>query len=126
MGIIDILLIVLIFSAIMLCCFLMYYSKKISNHIQGACYNIQNFVDNSIPVLKNLEDITYRTNILVAKAQNYWVEIENIINALREKISYFNSIVKLLDPKTQTVHLIKNLRAIPKGISAFWNKYKRG
>jgi uncharacterized protein YoxC len=125
MTLIDILLLVLILSASSLCIFLIVYLKKISGHVEGVSKDIHRLVENTIPILSNLEEVTQRVNIIVTGVERYWKEIDLTIKTLRGKISNSGLWEKFRVAQTQILELNKYFRAIGKGMSAFWCKYKQ-
>jgi len=122
---IDILLVVLIISAFSLCIFAIVYLGKISKQIEAIRKDIHQLVENTIPILNNLEEITLHTNKIVNKAEVFWKEIEHSIRYLREKISNFGFLEKINGAQTKAFYLISNFRSVARGISAFWKKYKQ-
>lgn len=124
MTLIDIFLIVLILSVSSLCIFVIVYLKRIFEEVEAARKDIHRLVENTVPILSNLEEITQRVNRIATEAVDYWEEIDYSIKYLREKISNFNSWKKFRDAQTQTSGIIKSLRSIATGISAFFSEYK--
>ena len=124
MTLIDIFLIVLILSASSLCIFVIVYLKRIFEQVEAVRKDIHRLIENTIPILSNLEEITQRVNRIVTEAEGYWKEIDYSIRNLREKISNFNSWKKFRDAQTHASGIIKNLKSIAIGISAFWSEYK--
>jgi predicted PurR-regulated permease PerM len=124
MTLIDICLIVLILIASSICVFLIVYLKKIYEQIESICIDIHQLVEYTIPILNNLEEITERTNRIVAEVEVYWGEIDHFIRALLEKFSIFEPWKKILSVQMPIMHIIKNSSSIAKGVSAFWSKYK--
>jgi uncharacterized protein YoxC len=125
MTLIDIFLIVLILAASTLCIFLIVYLKKIFEQVEAVSKDIHQLVENTIPVLSNLEDVTERANRIVTEVADYWDEIDHSIRTLREKISSFSSWKKFRDAQSLTSGLIKNSKSIAIGVSTFWSKYKQ-
>jgi uncharacterized protein YoxC len=125
MNLIDIFLIILILSASSLCIFLILYLKKVSGQVEAVSKDIHRLVENTIPILNNLEEVTKRANIIVTGVEGYWKEIDHSIETLRGKISNSGSWEKFRDVKMQLIELRKKFRAITKGVSAFYRKYKK-
>lgn len=123
--IIDVLLIILIVSASVLCFFAMAYLKRITEQMEAARKDIHEFVQNANPVLENLEEATRRANRVISEVENYWQEIDSSIKNLRERISGLTSIKKIRDVEYPAKDLIKNIKAFIKGASAFWDAFKR-
>ncbi len=125
MTLIDISMIVLVLSTSSLCVFLILYLKKISRQVEAVSKDIHRLVENTIPVLSNLEEITQHANIIVTGVEGYWKEIDHSITTLRRKISNSGTLEKFRCKQTEIMEVGKNFISIAKGISAFWRKYKR-
>jgi len=124
MALINIFLIVFILSATFLCIFATVYLKRTFEQVEAVRKDIHYLIENTIPVLSNLEEITQRTNKIMTEAEGYWDEINYSIRNLRRTISEFGSLKKFCYARTHNMELIKNLRSIAKGVSAFWSDYK--
>ena len=125
MTVIDILLIVLILAATALCVFVILTLKKLTIQIDGMQKDIKQLVDNTIPVLKNLTEVTSRANRIVSEAEGYWDEIDSSIKNLKVRISRLTSFTGSSNTENPAKDIIKNLRAFSKAISAFWKEFKR-
>lgn len=123
MTLIDILLVVLILSAIALCIYTIVFLYRIFRQVEGVRNDIHELVENTIPVLNNMEEVIGSANRIVSEVEGYWVEIDQSIRSLREKISKFGFWKLLLDAPTQPSRYIKNLRSITKGLAVFWRTY---
>lgn len=124
MTLIDIFHMVLILSAFSLCIFVFVYLKRFFEMVEAVREDIHQFVENTIPVLNNLEDVTQRANRIVTEIEGYWEEINRSIRTLRQKILNLRSWNKFSDSQKQTSEFIKTFRSIAKGISVFWSEYK--
>lgn len=124
MNIVDVFLIVLLICATVLCIYLILYLKKIVLKVEEIQRDIHTIVDNTLPVLENLAETTGRVNKIVTEIEDYWKEIDNSIQNLKNKVTDITSFKKFRD-NNPAKDLIKNLRALIKGISAFWQEYKK-
>ncbi len=125
MTLIDILLAILILAATALCIFLIFSIKKIGGQLEELQKDVKHLVENTVPVLKNLNEVTQRANRIVTSAENYWDEIERSIQNLKERVSKLTSYTKFSDAENPAGSLIKNLKAVLKGISTFWSEFRR-
>ena len=125
MTVIDILLIVLILAATALCIFVIVTLKNLMVKIDDMQKDIQKLVDNTIPVLNNLTDVTEKANRIVSEAENYWDEMDHSIKSLKERVHKLTSFTRSDDEENPARDLIKNLRAFFKGLSTFWSEFKR-
>lgn len=124
MNVIDILLIILILSASALCIFLIFYLKKLIDHVEAVRKDVHELVEKTTPVLENLDDVTRRANRIVLEVENYWNEIDSSIKKVRERISGLTSLKKYTDAENPVSELIKNVKALTKGFVAFWQAIK--
>ena len=124
MTLVDIFLILLIVSASTLCVFIIIYLKKIVVQIELVRSDINEVVRNTLPLLEDLKQVTERTNKIVAEAENYWDEIDRSIKNLRERVTNLKPLSKFRETQSQATDLIKNFKAIVRGIYAFWQEYK--
>ena len=125
MTVIDILLIILILSASTLCIFAITYLKKITEQVEAVRKDVHQFIEKTNPVVENLEEVTRRANRVVSEIENYWEEIDSSIKKVRERISGLTSIKNFREVEYPAKDLIKNIKALTKGTSAFWNAFKR-
>ncbi|MFA5804633.1 MAG: DUF948 domain-containing protein [Melioribacteraceae bacterium] len=124
MNVIDILLIILILSASALCIFLIIYLKKLVDHVEAVRKDVRELVEKTTPVLENLDDVTRRANRMVSEVENYWNEIDSSIKKVRERISGLTSLKRFTDAENPVSELIKNVKALTKGVIAFWQAIK--
>ena len=124
MNVIDILLIILILSASALCIFLIFYLKKLVDHVEAVREDVHELVEKTTPVLENLDDVTRRANRIVLEVENYWNEIDSSIKKVRERISGLTSLKRYTDAENPVSELIKNVKALTKGFVAFWQAVK--
>ncbi len=125
MTVIEILLIILILAATVLCIYVIISLKKLNEQIEILQKDVKQLVDNTIPVLNNLNEVTSKANRIVSGAENYWDEIDRSIKNLKEKVSDLTSFTRFRDAENPAKDLIKNLRALFKGAAAFWSEFKR-
>lgn len=123
--VIEILLIILILAATALCLFVIVSLKKINLQIEQLQKDVKQVVENTIPLLNNLNDVTTRVNRVVTEAENYWDEIDSSIKNLKQKVSSLTSFTRFRDAENPTQDFIRNLKALSKGVIAFWNEFKR-
>jgi len=124
MALIDIFLMVFIFSASSLCIFSIIYMKRIFEQVEAIRKDINRLVENTIPLLSNLKDVTHRANRIATEVEEYWEKIDYSIRNLREKISNSGYWKKFYYAQIHIAVLIKSIRSIAKGLSVFWNEYK--
>ena len=125
MTLINIFLIVFVISASIFSVLVIIYLDRIFENINSINKDIRLLVENTIPILSNLEMITRKVNKVATEAEEYWVEIDDLIRNLRKKVLIFSSYNKFRNPQKLIFGLIKNFRPITKGIYTFWIDFKR-
>lgn len=125
MTIINLLLIVLILSASTLCVYLIFSLKKLLKEVEAVRSDIHGFIEKANPVLENLAEVTNKANRIVSEAENYWDELDGSIKRLKQKVSDITSFKVFRDAENPADGLVKNLRALYKGASAFWQAFRR-
>ncbi|MFA7288479.1 MAG: hypothetical protein WC055_06320 [Melioribacteraceae bacterium] len=124
MNVLDIFLIILALSASALCISFIYYLKRVVDKVEKMQEDISKLVDTTLPVMENLNDVLDKSNRIVTGAEAYWDEIENSIEKVRNKVSNFTLISFLRSQDLPAGDLITNMRALYKGITTFWSRYK--
>ncbi|MGK9369540.1 DUF948 domain-containing protein [Melioribacter sp. Ez-97] len=124
MTLIDILLVVLILAAISLCVFLIVYLKKITDDIQALRKDIDMLIDKTIPAVDNLNETVDKARRIVSDIEDYWTEIDSSIKRFKEKVNSFKK-GKILKEEEKAANFISNLRAVAKGLRAFWSTMAR-
>lgn len=125
MSLIDIFLVILILSASALCIYAIIYLKNLTAQLETIRKDVHELVEKTSPVLQNLNDITRKANRVVSDVENYWEDLDNSIKNLRERISNLTSLKRFTDADNPISELIKNIRAIAKGIHVFWQAIQR-
>ena len=119
MTIIDVLLAVLLLSASALCIYFIISLKKFSASVEDIKRDIHNFVEESVPVIQNLNQISEHAVNVSSTAEKQVLDINNKIEEVKYKLYDFKQKFSKASTDNQITTLITNLRAIIKGISAF-------
>jgi len=124
----DILIIVLLISVIALIGYLFLVLKSISKNIENMEKDVHQLSKKSIPLLEELRETIEKFNGIADSTQNKINEINEVFHSVKSVVYKFipqkNSFQKEGTSKNPVANLIKNLQAISKGVSAFWNSYK--
>jgi len=121
----QILLILLIITATALCIYLILVLKKLLIQLSDLQKDIKQLVDTTIPVLRNLNEVTLRANRIVSSAENYWEGIERSIENVRMKFSNFKSVARFDGAEYPARNLVQNLKAFYRGFSTFWQEIRK-
>lgn len=120
MTIIDVLLIVLILSAIVLCIFTITFLKRLGENVELLRKDVDQVVQKTIPVLEKLDNAADKLNNMTTEIDGYVTEIGGSYKDLKSKIeSVFKPSAHKGDGNP-IGNLIQNLSAISKGIRAFF------
>ncbi|MBU1101921.1 MAG: hypothetical protein KKA84_16095 [Bacteroidetes bacterium] len=119
----NVLVIILVLSVTTLCIFAIVYINKIFKQIETVSKDIRHLTENAIPILRNMDELTRRTNRIVSDLEWYWIEIDLSIKTLRDKIPDSGP-RKLLRTPRHIISLIKKLSTIAEGVFSVWRKYK--
>lgn len=122
--VINILLIILILAATTFCVFAIIYLKKIAEQVEAVRNDVEEYIEKPNPMLENLEHITGKVNHIVTEVGDYWEEIDDFIKNIRERYSIISSNKIFREFEYPLKYLIKNVRALAVGTSAFWKEYK--
>lgn len=122
--VLEIFLIILTLAATALCIYVIISLRKILQQMDVMQKDFKQLIDSSIPVLNNLNEVASRANRIVSGAEHYWDEIDNSIKNLKEKVSNMTSLTRFSNAENPVKDLIKSLRALFKGASAFWSEFK--
>lgn len=125
MSLLEILLIVLVISATVLCFYVISVLQKVLMQINEIQKDVKQLVNNTIPLLKNLNEVTVKANRIVTSAESYWESVERSIDSVKMKISSFTSPSKFGNSNINARGIIQNIRAFTKGFSAFWKEFRR-
>ena len=121
MPLLDVLLGLLILSAIILIIFLIVWLNKVGKVIESLNHNIGDLHDKSIPLIENLTKTSESASKISTEAEKYMNDFSGIISTLTEKFSWFekkqHDFTRKKDYPGEGLFL--NLRAISKGIGAF-------
>ncbi|MEG8947021.1 DUF948 domain-containing protein [Rosettibacter firmus] len=123
--VINILLVILIISASVLCIYLIFTLKSLIREAEAIRKDVHDIVEKALPVLENLNDVSNRASRVVSDIENYWEEVDSSIKKIKEKIANFTSLKTFQGNDNPAKDFIKNLRALFKGISTFWQTFKK-
>ena len=124
-DLVQILLVLLIITATALCVYLILVLKKLVVQLNDLQKDIKQLVDSTIPVLKNLNEVTLRANRIVSSAENYWEGIERSIENVRMKFSNFTSVARFDGAEYPARNLVQNIKAFYRGFTAFWHELRK-
>lgn len=121
---IEILIIIalILVSALIVFCFVTL--KKLNRSIDVLSADVHRLIDSTIPVLDNLNEASNKIAKVANDAESHMNELNEFISNARYKLNSLSARFKEGTDQNPVINLIKNLSALSKGISAFWEKYK--
>ncbi|MCF8355601.1 MAG: hypothetical protein K9H48_14205 [Melioribacteraceae bacterium] len=126
MSLLDILLMILVIVAIVLCIYLIFALRKMGTIVQDMGKDIHNLVSKSEPVLDNWEKITSDAAEITEKAKEQLNDINDIYLSLKSRLNWLTEKKEAgKNPENRIYTLVESLSAVSKGLSAFWNTYKK-
>jgi len=124
MNILHIFLVIFIIAASTLCVFAILYLKKLVEQVEAVRKDIHQIIQRSVPILENLEQVTNKANRVATEVEGYWNELDLAIRNLKYKVSSLSPLNKFREAESTVSELIKNIRAVSKGLIAFWSELK--
>ncbi|MGK9477332.1 hypothetical protein [Melioribacter sp. OK-1-Me] len=100
------------------------YLRIITENLKALRKDIEMLIDKTIPAVDNLNDTVDRAKKIITDVEDYWMEIDSSIQRIKEKVSLFKT-TKILKEEEKAANFISNLRAVVKGLRAFWSTLTR-
>lgn len=123
MVLIDILTIVLILLVTALIIFVFVTLKKLNRSIDVLSSDLHQLIDATIPVVQDLKKASEKIANIADDAETHMEEFNELVSNTKMKLNSLSTRVKEGANQNPVVNLVKNLSALSKGISAFWDKY---
>ena len=123
MLLIDILTIILILLTCALIVFVFITLRKLNRSIDVISADLHQLIDSTIPVVENLNKASEKLAKVADDAERRMADFNEFVSNTRTKINSLSTRVKKGANQNPVMNLIKNLNAISRGISAFWEKY---
>ena len=124
MTIIDILLIILLVVSIVLAVYLIFALKKIVSNVEKIQKDAHDLYERSLPLIDELSESSAKFNSIANRADEQISNIESYVEKLRENFLRVKDRIENAKKENPAYDIYRNLNAISKGISAFWNRLK--
>lgn len=98
--------------------------KKLNRSIDVLSADVHRLIDSTIPVLDNLNEASNKIAKIADDAESHMNELNEFVSNTKHKLNSFSTRFKEGTDQNPVINLIKNLSALSKGVSAFWEKYK--
>ena len=123
MVLIDILTVILIVLVCALILFVFVTLKKLNRSIDVLSADVHQLIDSTIPVVENLKTASEKLANVADDAEKHMADFNEFVTNTKTKFNSLSTRVKDGATQNPVMNLIKNLSAISRGISAFWEKY---
>ena len=126
MDIVQILTVVLIVSASVLCIALIYYLNKIVKSVQSFNKDLSELSANLKPLITSTTELSENLNKFTFEAKDQLRVSRSILNDFRDRADKLLSIeYKIRSGVEDTVMpFVKNLHAVGRGVESFWRNFK--
>lgn len=121
---IDIITLIVLIIVGALCVYLFVTLKKLNRSIDVLSADVHRLIDSTIPLVEELRESSKNLNKITADAERHMTDFNEFVSSTKTKVSSLSTKVKEGSNQNPVLNLIKNLNAISKGISSFWQNYK--
>jgi len=127
MTVIDIMLLVLIIVAIIVCVYLVLTLKKVTATLEEVVKDVHKLSGKILPLLENLNEVSKKAVYITSEAEKHVEDFNSAVNNAKQKFCDFTSGVasRGSNPENPAGNLIKILTGISRGIAVFWKNYKK-
>ncbi|GAB4147442.1 MAG: hypothetical protein Fur0015_13410 [Ignavibacteriales bacterium] len=121
---VDIFIVILLLSASVLCVYLVYTLKKLTESIKVMQNDIDKLVTTTLPVLENINQVSEKALRLTNMAEHQVYALQTRLENLKSNFQPLFSFGKT-GAQNSVTEFITNLRAITKGIISFIKELKK-
>lgn len=121
---IDIITLIVLIIVGALCVYLFVTLKKLNRSIDVLSADVHRLIDSTIPMVEELHEASQKLNRVAGDAEKHMSDFNEFVSSTKTKVSSLSTKVKEGSNQNPVLNLIKNLNAISKGISSFWQNYK--
>ncbi len=124
----DILTALLILSVSALCVYLIFFLKRTTQTLEKLQDDIHRLADKADPVLSKLDSVSDNISFVVDELKEHVLAIGDVLHQAKDKAESLLNIDKKIKTSIENspiADLYRRLNGVSKGVSAFWNTYKR-
>jgi len=124
----DILTALLILSVSALCVYLIFFLKRTTQTLETLKNDIHRLADKADPVLSKLDSVSDSIKYVVDELKDHVLAFGDVLDQAKEKAESLLNIDKKIRTSIENspiADLYRRLNSVSKGVSAFWNTYKR-
>jgi uncharacterized protein YoxC len=124
MVLIDYLVIAALIIAIVLGIYLIFATKQILQNLNRMQKDVHELYERTIPLIEDADRSVKKLNSIADEADQYISKIGDFIESVQNNYSRIKDRIERSKTENPAYDLYKNLTAISKGISTFWNKLR--
>ena len=124
MGLIDYLTIVLLIIGIILGIYLIFAIKKLLQEFSRIQQDVHDLYERSIPLIENADESLKKFNRITDEADHHISKLGEFFENIKVNYTRIKDRIEKSKTENPAYDLYKNLTAISKGFSTFWNKLK--
>jgi uncharacterized protein YoxC len=126
MELVEILTVILLISASVLCIALIYFLYQIVKSVHSFSLNVKALSFKLDPLIESVIELSEKINSVTDEVESQIQIVRSMITDVKDRIDkILNVESKIRDGITNTVMpTIKNINAVGIGVSSFWKSYK--
>ena len=127
MNFIDILTIILLISASVLCIALIFYLAKITSSVKAMQEDLNEISSKINPLIENVSDLTEKISIITEDAKGQIQTSKNIVHSVKDRVDIILGLEERVRGGIEgpLMTLVTNFRAIANGLNTFLSNFKK-
>lgn len=124
----NILTALLIVSVSALCIYIIFFLKNTTKTLENLQSDIHRLADKADPVLSKLDSVSDNISFIIDEIKDHALAFGDVLDQAKEKAEILLNIDKKIKTSIENspiADLYRRLNGISKGVSAFWDSYKR-
>jgi len=124
--VIDIVYIILLLSASLLCIFSIVYLNRITKSVLQIEENLKRMINQLSPLIESSNQLMERISNISSDVEKQIYSIRRVIDEVKERVSSVISFERRVQEGIEAPisGILGNLTAISKGVTTFWKKYR--
>lgn len=126
MQLTEILIIILLISAIILCFALIYFHFKISKSVHSISLNLDEITNQVKPLVLSAAEFSNKISRISDEVENQIQTTKLILSKIKYQIDLITNVEEIIQNsiKENVTPIIRNVVAIGKGVKTFWKNYR--
>ena len=127
MNFIDILTIILLISASVLCIALIFYLAKITSSVKAMQEDLNKISSKINPLIENVSDLTEKISTITEDAKGQIQTSKNIVHSVKNRVDTILTLEERVRGGIEgpLLTLVTNFRAIANGLNTFLSNFKK-